>query len=106
MPGIAGIVRMVKEGYPDVTAFDPKHHHYDAESTRSEPRWYVVDVKLVRKFKRLITLDELRKHAKDELVGLRDIAARESTVGDAGVRSGVGIRSHSSSEVAHIASTL
>jgi predicted RNA-binding protein with PUA-like domain len=67
VPGIAGIVRVVKEGYPDATAFDRKHHHYDAESDPKEPRWFVVDVKLVRKFKRLITLDELRKHASDEL---------------------------------------
>ena len=37
VPGIAGIVRVVKEGYPDATAFDPKHHHYDAESTRKRP---------------------------------------------------------------------
>jgi predicted RNA-binding protein with PUA-like domain len=71
VPGIAGIVRVVKEGYPDKTAFDPKHHHYDADSDASEPRWYVVDVKLVRKLKRLITLDELRKHASDELSDLR-----------------------------------
>ncbi len=42
IPGIAGIVRVVKEGYPDGTAFDPKHHHYDADSRRSEPRWFVV----------------------------------------------------------------
>ena len=70
IPGIAGIVRVVKEGYPDATAFDPKHHHYDAESRRSEPRWFVVDVKLVRKLKRLIPLDELRKHARDELKDL------------------------------------
>jgi predicted RNA-binding protein with PUA-like domain len=63
VPGIAGIVGIVREGYPDVTAFDPKHHHYDAESSRSDPRWFVVDVKLQRKFKRLITLEELRKHA-------------------------------------------
>jgi predicted RNA-binding protein with PUA-like domain len=66
-PGIAGIVRVVKEGYPDATAFDPKHHHYDPESRRSDPRWFVVDVKLERKLKRLITLDELRRHADDVL---------------------------------------
>ena len=35
-------------------------------ATRSDPRWYVVDVKLVRKFKRIITLDELRLHASDD----------------------------------------
>ena len=29
----------------------------------NDPRWFVVDVKLVRKLKRLITLDELRRHA-------------------------------------------
>jgi predicted RNA-binding protein with PUA-like domain len=63
IPGIAGIVRVVKQGYPDKTAFDPKHHHYDAASTPSDPRWFVVDVKLVRKFERLVTLAELRKHA-------------------------------------------
>jgi predicted RNA-binding protein with PUA-like domain len=67
VPGIAGIVAIVKEGYPDKTAFDPKHHHYDAESKADAPRWYVVDVKFVRKFKRIITLDELRQHAAKSL---------------------------------------
>ena len=71
VPGIAGIVRVIKEGYPDKTAFDPKDDHYDAQSDRSDPRWFVVDVKLVRKLKRLITLDELRRHASDELSEMR-----------------------------------
>jgi predicted RNA-binding protein with PUA-like domain len=67
VPGIAGIVSITRGGYPDVTAFDPKHHHYDADSKQDSPRWYVVDVKLVRKLKRLITLDELRVHADSAL---------------------------------------
>ena len=67
VPGIAGIVRVVKEGYPDKTAFDSKDDHYDAQSDPSDPRWFVVDVKLVRKLKRLITLDELRRHAAKAL---------------------------------------
>jgi predicted RNA-binding protein with PUA-like domain len=67
VPGIAGIVRIVKDGYPDKTAFDRKHHHYDPDSKPDDPRWYVVDVKLERKFKHIITLDELRRHASDEL---------------------------------------
>jgi predicted RNA-binding protein with PUA-like domain len=67
VPGIAGIASIVKEGYPDKTAFDPKHHHYDADSKGDAPRWFVVDVKLVRKFKRIITLDELREHAAKAL---------------------------------------
>jgi predicted RNA-binding protein with PUA-like domain len=74
VPGIAGIVSVVKEGYPDETAFDPKHDHYDADSKASDPRWYVVDVKLVRKFERIITLEALRKHvggALKEMILLR-----------------------------------
>jgi predicted RNA-binding protein with PUA-like domain len=67
VPGIAGIVKIVKDGYPDETAFDAKHHHYDPDSKADAPRWYVVDVKLVRKFKRIITLDELRQHAAKAL---------------------------------------
>jgi predicted RNA-binding protein with PUA-like domain len=67
VPGIAGIVSIVKDGYPDETAFDPKHHHYDPDSKPDAPRWYVVDVKLVRKFRRIITLDELRQHAAKRL---------------------------------------
>jgi predicted RNA-binding protein with PUA-like domain len=70
VPGIAGIVSIVKGGYPDATAFDAKHANYDAESSPTEPRWYVVDVKLERKFSSLITLDELRKHAGSELADL------------------------------------
>ena len=71
VPGIAGIVRVIKEGYPDKTAFDPDDDHYDAQSDPGDPRWFVVDVKLVRKLKRIITLDELRRHATDELSEMR-----------------------------------
>ncbi|HMK85252.1 MAG TPA: EVE domain-containing protein [Steroidobacteraceae bacterium] len=71
VPGIAGIVRIEREGYPDKTAFDPKNPHYDPDSAKREPRWYVVDVKFVRKLKRLIALDELREHARDELSDFR-----------------------------------
>jgi predicted RNA-binding protein with PUA-like domain len=67
VPGIAGIVRIVKEGYPDRTALDPKHHHFDPAEKPDAPRWFVVDVQLVRKFDRIITLDELRRHAAKAL---------------------------------------
>jgi predicted RNA-binding protein with PUA-like domain len=67
VPGIAGIVSLVKGGYPDASAFDPKSHYYDADSKRDEPRWFAVDVKLQRKFSRIITLEELRAHAGKRL---------------------------------------
>lgn len=55
VPGIAGIVRIVKGGYPEP----------------GDARWYAVDVKLERKLGRVITLDELREHAAGELKELR-----------------------------------
>jgi predicted RNA-binding protein with PUA-like domain len=69
-PGITGIVEVVKPGYPDATAFDRRHHHHDPDSDPDHPRWYMVDVRLVRRLPRVITLDELREHAKQQLSGM------------------------------------
>lgn len=60
-PGIAGIAKIVKAAYPDYTAFDPRQKYYDAKSDPANPRWYMVDVRFVRKFKRTITLEELKQ---------------------------------------------
>ena len=58
--GIAGIAEVVREGYPDPTAFDPKDSHYDPKSKRESPTWYVVDVMAVELIEPIITLEELR----------------------------------------------
>lgn len=58
--GIAGICEVVREGYPDFTAFDPTHEHYDPKSRPDAPTWYMVDVKAVRAMPRIITLQELK----------------------------------------------
>jgi predicted RNA-binding protein with PUA-like domain len=68
-PAIVGIVKVVKAGYPDHTAFDSRDPHYDPGSNPDAPRWYMVDVKLERKLKRPITLVELKQHADAELAG-------------------------------------
>ena len=70
VPGIVGVMEITKEGYPDPTAFDRKHHHYDPESDAEKPRWFMVDVKLKERFARIITLVELREHATKELKGM------------------------------------
>jgi predicted RNA-binding protein with PUA-like domain len=67
-PGIAGIMKIVREGYPDVTAFDPDAKYFDPKSDPANPRWYRVDVRYVHKVKRIITLSELKKHS--EVTGL------------------------------------
>jgi len=73
-PGIVGIVEIVREGYPDHTAFDPDDHHFDPKSDPESPRWYMVDVKLVDKFERLLSLRELKEYAGDQLAGFKLLA--------------------------------
>ncbi len=58
--GIAGICEVVREGYPDHTAFDPKDDHFDEKSKPESPTWFMVDVKAVQKLPRVITLAELK----------------------------------------------
>jgi predicted RNA-binding protein with PUA-like domain len=67
VPGIAGVVSIEREAYPDPTAFDALHDHYDAESDPADPRWFMVDVKLVRKFGDVITLEQLKSHGSSKL---------------------------------------
>jgi predicted RNA-binding protein with PUA-like domain len=66
-PGVVGTVKVVKEGYPDHTAFDAGSKYFDADSDPAKPRWYMVDVQLVRKFAQPVTLDALRRHVDGKL---------------------------------------
>jgi len=72
-PGIVGIIEIVREGYPDPTAFDPESKYFDPKSDPDEPRWYMVDVRLKKRFRKMVTLPELRDHAAelDDLALLR-----------------------------------
>jgi predicted RNA-binding protein with PUA-like domain len=66
-PGIVGIVEIVREAHPDLTAFDRNDDHYDADSDPDDPRWLAVDVKLKRKFRQIVTLEALKAHAGGKL---------------------------------------
>ena len=59
-PGIVGIVKIVRAGYPDPTQFDFNSEYYDPKSDPNAPRWYGVDVQLVQKFKHTILLTQLK----------------------------------------------
>lgn len=74
LPGIVGVVEIVREGYPDHTAFDPDDHHFDARSDPAAPRWFMVDVKFVEKFARVLSLRELKQFADGKLSGLQLLA--------------------------------
>lgn len=60
-PGIVGIAEISTKAYPDFTAFDSHHEHYDPKSDPANPRWWMVDVKFVRKFTVTLTLGMLRE---------------------------------------------
>ena len=61
-PGIAGLAKVASAAYPDDTQFDPASPYHDPKSSREEPRWLHVDVKLVRKTA-LLSLAAMRTHA-------------------------------------------
>jgi len=69
VPGVAGLGKVASAPYPDPGQFDPKDDYFDARSDRGNPRWSLVDVRFVRKLKRVITLDEIK-----QLDGLGDFA--------------------------------
>lgn len=60
-PAVAGIAEVVREVYPDQTAFDPKNKHCDPRSTPAKPLWEMVDIRLVRLFARAVPIGTLRR---------------------------------------------
>jgi len=64
-PGIAGIARVSSTAYPDAKQFEHDSKYFDPKATQETPRWYNVDVQLVRKIA-LISLNELRAHPELE----------------------------------------
>ncbi len=63
VPGIVGIAEVCTPAYPDATQYERKSYYYDAKATPERPRWFNVDVKLVKKT-RLIGIAELRRHSE------------------------------------------
>jgi predicted RNA-binding protein with PUA-like domain len=59
-PAIAGLAKVVRTGYPDFTAWDENDVHYDPKTDPDNPRWYMVDIQFVEKFKQPLTLSGLR----------------------------------------------
>ncbi len=60
VPGIVGIMEVVRESYPDHTAFDPQSKYFDPKSSPEKPRWFMVDIKYIRHTRRVIPLTELK----------------------------------------------
>ena len=61
---VVGTCKIVKEGYPDFTQFDPDNKHYFPASKRDNPPWFMVDIKFVMKFKKPVSLKDIKENTK------------------------------------------
>lgn len=59
-PHAAGVIEVVREAYPDHTAWDSAQKYFDPKSSEDNPRWMMVDVRAVRKLERPVSLAEMK----------------------------------------------
>ena len=59
-PGVAGIMKVVAEGHPDPTQFEPSSHYYDPKALPSKPRWFLVDLEFQKAAKKVVPLALLK----------------------------------------------
>ncbi len=58
---IVGIAEVARDAYPDDTAFDRSHPHFDPKSRAEDPTWMMVDIRGLHPLKTPLTLPELRE---------------------------------------------
>ena len=59
-PGVAGLARVAREGYPDSFALDKKSRYHDPKSDPENPRWFMVDLEFVEAFPEVLSLEEIK----------------------------------------------
>jgi predicted RNA-binding protein with PUA-like domain len=64
VPQIAGILKVVREAFPDFTAWDKSSDYYDPRSTEKKPLWQMVEVALEADIPRPVTLAEMRSEPR------------------------------------------
>jgi predicted RNA-binding protein with PUA-like domain len=77
-PAIVGVAEVVRDGYPDHSALDPKDSHFDPKSKAGAPTWYMVDLRAVERLARPLPLGELRGVAGLEKMTLLQKGSRLS----------------------------
>ena len=63
-PGVAGIAEVASAAYPDPSQFAPRSKYHDPGSPREAPRWWLVDVRFVRKLAHMVSLQTLQRDAR------------------------------------------
>jgi predicted RNA-binding protein with PUA-like domain len=57
---VVGTAVVVREGYPDDTAWDPESEHPDPKSTPEKPIWFMVDIKGEAELANPVTLPQIK----------------------------------------------
>ncbi len=71
-PGVAGIAEVASAAVADPTQFDPASEHFDAESSRDDPRWFAVEVRATERLARPVSLAAMRaEEGLKEMVALQ-----------------------------------
>ena len=60
-PCVVGTASVVRSGYPDYTAWDPRSDHPDPKSSPDNPIWYMVDIKADDQFRHIVGMEDLRQ---------------------------------------------
>jgi predicted RNA-binding protein with PUA-like domain len=61
LPAVVGIAEIVSGSYPDPSQFDNKSDYFDKGSPTDNPRWLAIDVKAVKKLKKAVTLEQIKR---------------------------------------------
>ena len=61
-PSVIGTATVVKDGYPDHTAWDPNSEHPDPKSNPENPIWYMVDIVPLQQFRNPVALDDIKSN--------------------------------------------
>ncbi len=61
VPAIVGTCEVIEQSHPDETQFDPQSEYFDPKATRENPRWFLVTIKPIKKFKKPVSLSALRQ---------------------------------------------
>lgn len=67
--GIAGLAEVTSEAYPDTQQFKSTSPYFDTRSKKENPTWITRDIRFVKKFKKLIPLQQLKQ--EKELADMR-----------------------------------
>jgi predicted RNA-binding protein with PUA-like domain len=59
---VMGTATIVKEAYPDSTAWEPGAKYYDPKSNPDDPTWLMVDIQADQAFNRPVTLQEIKQN--------------------------------------------